>query len=80
MDRVELAADRSELRALVESTRSRQIDGIVKALAGGLTEDGGTRDRGRTGSSLGRQAIAAVLDHLDANYPQDHALRGQSRS
>jgi uncharacterized protein (TIGR02246 family) len=68
MDRLELAADRSELRALVEryafSADRRDREGF----AGVFTTDG-VLATGQNRKFEGRQAIGGVLDHLDANYP-----------
>jgi uncharacterized protein (TIGR02246 family) len=69
MDRLKLAADRSELRVLVEkyafSADRRDREGFASV----FTEDG-VLATGTNRRFEGRQAIAAVLDHLDANYPQ----------
>jgi uncharacterized protein (TIGR02246 family) len=69
MDRMELAADRSELRVLVEKYAFCADRRDREGFAGVFTADG-VLATGQSRRFEGRQAIAGVLDHLDANYPQ----------
>jgi uncharacterized protein (TIGR02246 family) len=75
--RLERAADRLELRELVEAYAFAADDRDRTRFASVFTVDGVLETSGRRFE--GREAIAAVLDHLDAHYPQTMHFVGNQR-
>jgi uncharacterized protein (TIGR02246 family) len=67
MGRLEEAADRGELRALVESYAFAADRRDHAGFAGVFTVDG-VIATGKDRRFQGRDAIAALVDHLEANY------------
>ena len=69
MNRLEQAADRQELRSLVDRYARAADERNRRNFAGVFTPDG-VLSTSQGGRFEGRSAIAALIDHLDAHYPR----------